>query len=240
MDQGGKAQMTVVQAVRLLLLLGVALVVVGGCARVAADIEGYSPSELVEVELGEPVNLSVTISNTGNRARSFIVRARVLDSQDAVVRSYEEKLEEPLEPDQNKTITWEHDPRREGEFFLQFSLWGDEDTMLDQQPDVSERFIVVRDEEPEPDEDEPAEAKFEDGDRVRVTASGLRVRVSPGLDESPVASPYYEGTMTQGSTGRIVDGPVERDDHIWWRIDYDIGVVGWSAQEYLEHEGGNG
>ncbi len=241
MGRSAQAQVTVVPAVRLLLLLGLLLVVVAGCARIAAEIDGYSPNEPVEVEVGEAVRLSVTFTNTGNRAREFIARASVVDSQGAVVRSYEKVLDEPLEPRQRTTVSWEHSVRREGEFLLQFSLWRDEDTLLSQQPDQSRRLIAVREAEPGPDpEGPPSEAKFVIGDRVQVVGAPLRVRVAPGTGESDVSSEYYPGSMPVGSLGTVVDGPAEADGYIWWRIDYARGVVGWSAQDWLERREGNG
>jgi hypothetical protein len=37
----------------------------------------------------------------------------------------------------------------------------------------------------------------------------------------------------KGSQGTIVDGPIEKDDETWWKIEYMDGVVGWSAQKDL-------
>lgn len=224
---------------RVVLLLGLVVALVSGCGRVAAQIENYSPSELLEVELGDAVTLSVTFKNTGNRAREFIARVAVLDHREVVVRSYEEKLRDPLEPGQRTTVNWEHKFRQAGEYLVQFSLLGDPDTTLGQQPDPAQRLVVVREVEPEPEEPR-ATAKFQVGDRVEVVDDPLRVRVAPGTGERDVSSPHYPGSMPVGSTGRVVDGPVEADGYIWWRIDYDAGVVGWSAQNWLAHRNGNG
>ncbi len=241
MDQRARAQTVVLQGARLLLLLGLILVVAAGCARVAAEIDEYSPSEPIEVEIGDAVSLSVTFTNTGNRARDFIARATVVDGQGAVVRRHETVLEDSLQPGQRATVSWEHAVRREGEFLLQFSLWRDADTMLHQQPAESQRLIVVREAEPDTDPDgPPSVAEFAIGDRVQVAGAPLRVRVAPGTSEPDVSSEYYPGSMPVGSLGTVVDGPEEADGYVWWRIDYDRGVVGWSAQDWLERRSGNG
>ncbi len=240
MSRAKNTRSEAVQGLKLVLLLGAALAMLTGCARVSAEIDRANPAEQVETQVGQTVTLSVTFSNTGNRAREFIARAVVLDSNDAVVRSYERKLDQPLEPGEVTTVEWEHDPRAAGEYFLEFNVWRDGETRLAQLSLTGDARLIVREEEPEDEDERPAEARFEVGDQVRVTESGLRARVGPGLDEPRVASPHYDGNLAAGTTGRIVDGPVEADGHIWWRIDYHIGVVGWSVQEFLEHIGGNG
>jgi len=240
MSRANKIRSAVVQGLKVVLLLGASLALLAGCARVAAEIDRANPAERIETQVGETVTLSVTFTNTGNRAREFIARAVVLDTDEAVVRSYEQKLGQPLEPGEEATVEWDHEPRAAGEYHLAFDVWRDGETLLDQLTHTAEARLIVQDEEPEDEDEEIAEAIFEDGDRVRVTDSGLRVRVGPGLDESRVASPHYDGGLAAGTTGRVVDGPVEADGHIWWRIDYAIGVVGWSVQEFLEHVDGNG
>jgi hypothetical protein len=63
------------------------------------------------------------------------------------------------------------------------------------------------------------------GVRVRTTVVDLRVRQSPGLGGKEL------GKMYKGNSGLVKSGPVTCSDGlVWWEIDYDIGVSGWSAQ----------
>jgi PKD repeat protein len=40
--------------------------------------------------------------------------------------------------------------------------------------------------------------------------------------------------MIKGNKGSILSGPINLDGYDWWKINYDIGVIGWSAGEWLE------
>lgn len=66
--------------------------------------------------------------------------------------------------------------------------------------------------------------KFRIGDRVRTTAA-VRVRQSPNGDQV--------GSQPQGALGMVINGPVKAGSHVWYRINYDTGVDGWSAEQYL-------
>jgi parallel beta-helix repeat protein len=68
--------------------------------------------------------------------------------------------------------------------------------------------------------------KFTIGDRVKTTAN-LNVREGPGL------SYIVMGTVPEGAHGQIMAGPVEADGYVWWDVDYDNGVRGWSAENWL-------
>ena len=60
--------------------------------------------------------------------------------------------------------------------------------------------------------------------QARVTLlSRLRVRAQPGLQGAT------QGTQPVGGRGTIIDGPVYLDGYRWWKIDYDLGADGWSA-----------
>ena len=65
------------------------------------------------------------------------------------------------------------------------------------------------------------------GGTVRVT-TGLNVRTEPGTSGSKIT------TMAAGSTGTVLDGPVSAEGYVWWRISYDDGTTGWSADNWLE------
>jgi hypothetical protein len=65
------------------------------------------------------------------------------------------------------------------------------------------------------------------GGTVRVT-TGLNVRTEPGTSGSKIT------TMAAGSTGTVLDGPVSAEGYTWWKISYDDGITGWSADNWLE------
>ena len=78
-----------------------------------------------------------------------------------------------------------------------------------------------------------ANSKFKTGDRVWTTTD-LKVRSDPGLASVQIDSLGDGNSMIKGNTGTILDGPVSKDDYIWWNISYDIGITGWSAEKYIE------
>jgi hypothetical protein len=66
---------------------------------------------------------------------------------------------------------------------------------------------------------------------TRITLlSRLRVRAQPGLQGAT------QGTQPVGGRGAIVDGPVDLDGYRWWKIDYDLGADGWSADSGFAQE----
>jgi hypothetical protein len=65
------------------------------------------------------------------------------------------------------------------------------------------------------------------GEKVRVT-TGLNVRFKPGTSGSMIT------TMAAGSTGTILEGPVFTEGYTWWKIIYNDGTIGWSADNWLE------
>ena len=69
--------------------------------------------------------------------------------------------------------------------------------------------------------------RFNVGDSVRSTGD-LNVRGGPGLGYSVI------GTMLKGTKGQVLSGPVYADSYAWWNINYDVGVTGWSAGNWLE------
>ncbi len=71
----------------------------------------------------------------------------------------------------------------------------------------------------------PTSTVFSIGDRTQVTASLTNVRSTPGGT--------IIGEQSRGSLGTVIEGPVTVADYIWWKINYDIGVDGWSAGNLL-------
>ncbi|HAF70400.1 TPA: hypothetical protein DCL37_03465 [Candidatus Acetothermia bacterium] len=220
------SRVSVKKLARLILFFGVALLL-GGCAHIEATVRGHSPSEPVQVKPGEAVSLSVTVANTGNRARSFIVRASVWRKGGPLEKRYETVLEPPLKPGEERTISWTHTAGQEGEYSIQFSVWKDEDTPLAQAPQTAQPLIVVV------GAPEPVPGKFSLGERVRVMQN-LNVREGPGLEQPEVTDPEYPGYLPEGSLGNILEGPVEADGYRWWKVDFDRGVTGWCVEDGIE------
>lgn len=70
--------------------------------------------------------------------------------------------------------------------------------------------------------------KFSAGDRIQTTLN-LKVR------QTPSAAGTLLGTQAPKTAGTIVEGPTAAGDYTWWKIDYDKGPDGWSAEEWLEY-----
>ncbi len=62
---------------------------------------------------------------------------------------------------------------------------------------------------------------------VAFAIDDLNVREGPGLDYQVAA------TEPRNALGTVVDGPVEADAQVWWRLRYEDGIIGWSAEEWL-------
>jgi chitodextrinase len=66
--------------------------------------------------------------------------------------------------------------------------------------------------------------KFIIGDRVHTT-SNLKVRST--------ANGTLLGTQKKGSYGTVTAGPVTSGNYVWWNVNFDAGVDGWSAENWL-------
>jgi|LDZT01.1.fsa_nt_gi lysozyme len=74
-----------------------------------------------------------------------------------------------------------------------------------------------------------ADGKFNLGDRVWTAAdTSLNVREDPGT------SSLVSDSLIKGTIGTVIEGPVSKDGHNWWNISYDVGAIGWSAEDWLE------
>lgn len=69
-------------------------------------------------------------------------------------------------------------------------------------------------------------ARFAVDERVSTTAD-LNVRDAPTLDGSVV------GTAPLGTDATITDGYQIAEGYVWWKLEYDDGLVGWSVDRYL-------
>ena len=70
---------------------------------------------------------------------------------------------------------------------------------------------------------------FTIGNRIQVATgdgSNLNVRSTPGGT--------IVGQQPDGSLGTVIGGPVFVDGRWWWKVDFDSGVDGWTAEDFLE------
>lgn len=69
--------------------------------------------------------------------------------------------------------------------------------------------------------------KFVIGDAIKTTTT-VNVR------ESASPTGLILGTQPEGHTGKVTSGPVSGGGYVWWKLDYDDGVDGWTVENYLE------
>ncbi len=211
---------------RLALTTGLSVIlalVLGGCARISAQIESYSPAEPIRVAVGETIPLKLTVANTGNRSTQFLLRALVWDQAGRSVGKYETWVS--LKPNERTTQTWNHTVSGEGTFTVQFQVWKDTTTQLAVLPKDPQALVIGV-----PAETTAASTgKFKIGDKVR-TVVNLKVRTAPGVNNPEVTHVNYRGSMPPGIEGQIVDGPKSADGYTWWRVKFITGVEGWCAE----------
>ena len=68
-------------------------------------------------------------------------------------------------------------------------------------------------------------ANFSQGDRVLIVEK-IKVRSSP--------AGTVKGSESTGALGTLVGGPVNMNGYTWWNVDYDNGVKGWSAEDFMQ------
>jgi murein DD-endopeptidase MepM/ murein hydrolase activator NlpD len=75
---------------------------------------------------------------------------------------------------------------------------------------------------------------FTDGDRVTPTTA-LNTRYRPGTESRVLA------TMSPGTEGEIMNGPVNEDGYTWWGVHWLADDIwGWSVGQYLTTTSGGG
>jgi hypothetical protein len=74
----------------------------------------------------------------------------------------------------------------------------------------------------------PGTTELKVGNTIIVVSEPLNVRSEPLTDSSKL------GSQPVGTTGIIIDGPVEADGYKWWQINYGDGPDGWSIDENLQ------
>lgn len=70
---------------------------------------------------------------------------------------------------------------------------------------------------------------FLSGDAVEVTETGVNVRSEP--------SGEILGTQSPGVPGVLISGPSYAGGYWWWQVEFEDGVVGWVAEEFLQKVG---
>ena len=76
----------------------------------------------------------------------------------------------------------------------------------------------------------PVSAKFTLGQRVQATNGGANIRAAAK------ASSTLLGTQPAGAAGSVIAGPVldsAGDKLVRWQVNFDTGVDGWAAEDYL-------
>ena len=116
----------------------------GAQGVVAAEIVAFSPSDLIEVDVGQSVALSVTILNTGTEAHRFTVTAILLHGTDGPVATLQSAMAESLMPGRRRTVQWSYTVDRPGDFFVHYLLLNGEGTLLDQAPATPQKLVVGR------------------------------------------------------------------------------------------------
>ncbi|MEK7116938.1 MAG: fibronectin type III domain-containing protein [Patescibacteria group bacterium] len=73
----------------------------------------------------------------------------------------------------------------------------------------------------------PTKIKFSIGQRVQTT-SNLDVKALPFISGTLL------GTKPIGALGTVVFGGISIDGFLWWNVNYDSGIDGWSVENYLQ------
>lgn len=68
--------------------------------------------------------------------------------------------------------------------------------------------------------------KFQPGDRVEVHTEELNVRNAP--------YGTLLGSQQPGAKGTVIEGGVANGGFVWWNVNFDIGIDGWCAENWLQ------
>jgi hypothetical protein len=116
---------------------------------VSVRIDSYSPGDPnnpVRVRVGGSTTLSVKFTNTGNTPWRFIAGASVWDSNRKIVGDYSATLSVPLQPGQQTGVSWSHQVREAGDYWVQFGVWKAApfvgENLLEKKPTPAQKLIV--------------------------------------------------------------------------------------------------
>lgn len=79
-----------------------------------------------------------------------------------------------------------------------------------------------------PKPEDTATPEPEPGPAGVFTTDNLNVREDPGLNFAVL------DTMPKNTLGKALEGPTQSDGYSWWRVIYEDGTEGWSAQDWLK------
>ncbi|MEK7187296.1 MAG: Ig-like domain-containing protein [Patescibacteria group bacterium] len=71
-------------------------------------------------------------------------------------------------------------------------------------------------------------AKFQINDRVYVSSGPLNVRSTPSTSGTSLA------LLQNNEQGTVTGGPTVANGFTWWNVNWDSGVSGWSAEDFME------
>ena len=147
------------------------------------------------------------------------------DAAGGTVADYLTSLSAPLQPGEQTFVTWVHVVQAPGDYLIEFSTWRDAtltaDSLLDRDPVPPAHFIAGQ---------EPGQLQV--GQSV-VTTVDLDVRQGPGQHFPEITDAGYGGDAPAGTSGTVIDGPVESAGVTWWRVQYAPGYAGWSVESGL-------
>jgi hypothetical protein len=196
-------------------------------SAIPARIDSYLPNDPnnpVQVQVGGSTSISVTFTNTGNTDWSFIAGASVWDANGAVVGDYSRTVS--LGAGQQTTVSWSHTVSKAGDYWLQFGVWKDSQTLLDKKPSPSQRLIRGI---------SPCPGKFCIGDIVIVSNNGLGLNLRQCASTNNTSCPVVV-VMPDGTQMTVFGGPVQADGYTWWAISgYVSGIyrAGWASEHGL-------
>ncbi|MFA6161789.1 MAG: endo alpha-1,4 polygalactosaminidase, partial [Patescibacteria group bacterium] len=73
----------------------------------------------------------------------------------------------------------------------------------------------------------PVSTKFSLNDRIQVSSGPLNVRATAATTGTLL------GTQATGVLGTVIGGPTASGGYNWWNVNFDTGVDGWVAEDYL-------
>ena len=89
----------------------------------SAQTVAFDPQTPTQVTVGQSISLSLTFTNTGETARRFVAKADVTDAALTVHGAYSTVLTTPLAAGGETTVNWDHDVDGPGDFWVDFSVW---------------------------------------------------------------------------------------------------------------------